>query len=119
MEFDVIKVGDLVRWTADKGARRWDIYCEVVVKTENDVTLLCFDTMTERVISKDGNALKDEVSIAMQREHAIEYIKQKKISLLKEYDEFQLKNLLAQGVLLKNIDVFGDYEKKLRDKWNC
>jgi len=63
-----LKVGDFVRWVAQRLTKSWNTFGKVIKVTEDEVTILTYDDNTETTLNKRGESVTNEISIASEDE---------------------------------------------------
>lgn len=68
MKFDDLKNDSFVKWEANRMFKAWKTFGKVTKLTEDSVVILTYDDLKETTLSKDGEAIRDEIELISKDE---------------------------------------------------
>lgn len=88
MDGKKLSVGCYIKWDADRMFKSWNTYGKVIKISRGNVTIVTYDDFVETTISRNGEAVTDEITLATKSD--IErYIATRKASLIYKKSELE------------------------------
>jgi hypothetical protein len=68
MKFEDLKNDSFVKWEATRMFKAWNTFGKVTKLTDDSVVILTYDDLKETILSKGGEAIKDEIKLLTKDE---------------------------------------------------
>lgn len=103
MKKEQIKVGEYVKWVADRVFKSWNTYGKIVEANEDNFKVTTFDDGSTTELSYTGDAIKEEMRPA-KKQDVEDYLESRKLNLANARGEMLLNHKKALRDLDEKIE---------------